>query len=556
MDRGDTYRVEYLGSATLTHMATGLGVLQRPLRQLYFKHCQRRSGDGENCTAAERHLVITHSGMTVSHADGPSDSHYPMACILYWDAVRFATVGSTPKKLCGAFEPLDNDHSRNTANLFEPLDKKLACLRQMAHPALFACVLRRTVGVKALDVHAFVCASERCALGLVRALTAAQGRRAQHEARQSGVFGYSPFARDVSEPPPAVTAAPLPAAVTAGTARGASAPGSQPTGRTKVYQLSQEHFAPSAAATAVTTPAAVTQQPDDHMYQRLILTPARRGRPRAASPERRNDATTQADDSPPRPGAAPRSPGPAVRPTQLAPDPGRHGRLLSPPAAERERRLSRREMGSLAAHAHFGSSPAIHMQRGPDDDRPTPAPPQRDSAPRPAAAASHTPADPPARPVAMVQPHKVHGVKVLPPVPVAGRVVKSPLPGSLPPPHRPACGALPAAGSPRSAGDGSSFPGAAAPRRTQSQYFPGATPRVSPRVSPLGVRDSQSSLLKPVGDRSLSAEQPIPTGKHFLLTQKKDAEIAGLVKNMRMNYENRTLSPGTTNFEKSLGYFP
>lgn len=197
MDRGDSYRVEYLGSAMLMHAATGLGVLQKPLRDLYFQYQQSGSRQG---TLQERHLTMTSNGVNMvfkdSRASPTQEVFYPMPSILFWDAVQFATVRGQDKKIRGAFEPLDNDHSRNKDNLFVVLEKKYHFLQQRAHPAIFTCVLRRTSGVKALDVHAFICTSDEEAMGLVHALNAVQSTYTSDQVSETGVFGYNPFGKE------------------------------------------------------------------------------------------------------------------------------------------------------------------------------------------------------------------------------------------------------------------------------------------------------------------------------------------------------------------------
>ena len=43
VDRGDSHLVWYLGSTMLHQGATGIGVLQKPLREMYFTH--RKAGE-------------------------------------------------------------------------------------------------------------------------------------------------------------------------------------------------------------------------------------------------------------------------------------------------------------------------------------------------------------------------------------------------------------------------------------------------------------------------------------------------------------------------------
>ena len=130
-----------------------------------------------------------------SASAAPTEVFYHMPNILFWDAVQFCTVKGQDKKMRGAFEPLDNDHSRNKDNLFSVLEKKYHFLQQMTHPPLFTCVLRRTQGVKALDVHAFVCSSDDEGLGLVRSLHTVHDHYKSDETTETGVFGYRPFSQ-------------------------------------------------------------------------------------------------------------------------------------------------------------------------------------------------------------------------------------------------------------------------------------------------------------------------------------------------------------------------
>lgn len=193
VDRGDSRAVTYLGSCMLTTTATGVGAVQKPLRDLYFSY--RQSG-GVPDPSRQRYLTMSSRGLTMSWKEAskpsPTEVFYNMPNILFWDAVQFVVVRGT-KKLCGAFEPLDNDHSRNKDNLFVVLEKKYHFLQQMKHPSLFVCVLRRTTGVKAMDVHVFVCSSDEEALGLVRGLNTIQDSYNENQVNETGAFSYRPF---------------------------------------------------------------------------------------------------------------------------------------------------------------------------------------------------------------------------------------------------------------------------------------------------------------------------------------------------------------------------
>lgn len=193
VDRGDSRAVTYLGSCMLTTSATGVGAVQKPLRELYFSY--RQSGAMPD-SSRQRYLTMSSRGLTMSWKEpsrsAPTEVFYSMPNILFWDAVQFVVVKGT-KKLCGAFEPLDNDHSRNKDNLFVVLEKKYQFLQQMRHPALFVCVLRRTTGVKAMDVHVFVCLNEDEALGLVHGLNIIQDSYNDNQVSETGAFSYKPF---------------------------------------------------------------------------------------------------------------------------------------------------------------------------------------------------------------------------------------------------------------------------------------------------------------------------------------------------------------------------
>lgn len=199
LDRGDSYKVHYLGSNMLAVRAvTGLGVLQKPLMQMYFRY--QKDSSRSSVRLQERLLIMNDKGMIVSSeggADIPNvQESYAMPSILFWDAVRFVSVRTRDKKVRAAFEPLDADHSRDKENLFVTLDKSLHFLHKKQHLPLFCCVLRRTQGLKALDVHAFVCHSDQEALGLIRALDTVNISYTSEEQQETGVFGYNPFGKE------------------------------------------------------------------------------------------------------------------------------------------------------------------------------------------------------------------------------------------------------------------------------------------------------------------------------------------------------------------------
>ena len=68
VDRGDSRSVTYLGCCMLATGTTGLGVLQKPLRELYFKY--RQAGATPD-PSRQRFLTISSRGMTMRWQQKP-----------------------------------------------------------------------------------------------------------------------------------------------------------------------------------------------------------------------------------------------------------------------------------------------------------------------------------------------------------------------------------------------------------------------------------------------------------------------------------------------------
>lgn len=109
---GCEIRADYLGARMLSTLSTGLGALQKSLAELYFRF--RQTNNHVNAVCQQRLLRVTSDGLYVtSQPTGEHDELHPTSCLLYWDAVQFVTVKSGSGVQC-AFEPIDNDISRNT----------------------------------------------------------------------------------------------------------------------------------------------------------------------------------------------------------------------------------------------------------------------------------------------------------------------------------------------------------------------------------------------------------------------------------------------------------
>lgn len=151
--------VECLGSTILSKAtASGLGSIQKPLYEKYWQY--RKSGKGKKSQRAW--LKVSPDGITVViPTDQPGHTQnyfYERNSINFFEAVRFTVNKGSDKKYNGAFLPIDPSRTLNQGyeKLFSQLEKKHSNLAKMEHPTIIACVMRRPVGVKALDCHGFV----------------------------------------------------------------------------------------------------------------------------------------------------------------------------------------------------------------------------------------------------------------------------------------------------------------------------------------------------------------------------------------------------------------
>jgi hypothetical protein len=193
-----SYDVQYLGSSMLTKPATttGLGVLQQPLIDLYVGYFQPKSPNPRPLPS--RRITLTDRGMIISALNGDvsddQDAFYAMPSIIFWEAVRFVAVRISDRKYRGAFEPVGEGHVTKE-NLYTEMDKRHVHLASQVkhHPVLLVCVLRRTTGIKALDLHAFVCSSSRLGVSIAETLSIAQESYNNQQSNASDAFSYDPF---------------------------------------------------------------------------------------------------------------------------------------------------------------------------------------------------------------------------------------------------------------------------------------------------------------------------------------------------------------------------
>lgn len=102
-------------------------------------------------------LSVWSNGILIENVDDSGSEikkFFPIESLHYCAAVRFVTVPSLSSERVCKFLPLDSPFSRHTDT--------------NVHPPLFACILRRTTGIKVLECHAFICKREAAANALVR----------------------------------------------------------------------------------------------------------------------------------------------------------------------------------------------------------------------------------------------------------------------------------------------------------------------------------------------------------------------------------------------------
>merc|ERR1711890_75657 len=143
-------RVLYLGSAVPQVTKDGLQGIQDPLKELYPET------GASGVKGIDSWLSVWSNGLLLENVD---ENHkkvtrfYPIDTLHYCAAVRYVQVPGSKGEKVTRFLPLDSPFARNPS---------------IKHPPLFACILRRTAGIKVLECHTFICKKETPANALVR----------------------------------------------------------------------------------------------------------------------------------------------------------------------------------------------------------------------------------------------------------------------------------------------------------------------------------------------------------------------------------------------------
>lgn len=169
-------RVLYLGSAVPHITKDGLQGIQEPLRDLYPEQGVFWNADRDHtATGIDSWLSVWSNGILVENVDDKGNTvrrFHPIESLHYCAAVRYVSVPA------GAAAVAMNDAASSAASsdgkiakflpLDSPFSKSTVIEQNAGHPPLFACILRRTSGIKVLECHAFICKKEAAANALVR----------------------------------------------------------------------------------------------------------------------------------------------------------------------------------------------------------------------------------------------------------------------------------------------------------------------------------------------------------------------------------------------------
>lgn len=160
-------RVLYLGSAVPHITKDGLQGIQEPLKDLYPEQGVFWNADRDHsATGIDSWLSVWSNGILVENVDDKGNTvrrFHPIESLHYCAAVRYVSVPASSGEAKNSdgkiskFLPLDSPFSKST--IVDAIN---------GHPPLFACILRRTSGIKVLECHAFICKKEPAANALVR----------------------------------------------------------------------------------------------------------------------------------------------------------------------------------------------------------------------------------------------------------------------------------------------------------------------------------------------------------------------------------------------------
>lgn len=220
LETGVMFEVSALGTVPLGQTSAIIDVLaiQKQIRDLYLNY-QKPSGAQPLPSCR---LVVSNRGLAVTDAPtGPQDrtpsaeTLYNIPSVVFAAAVRFLIVGKKERDFRCAFEAIDSEGpppnvAKGKNDLYVVIDKKWKHLVKVtSHPAICACVIQRMTGVKAHELHAFVCESDLQARDVIFCLTSALKNFQTKDAppapvSSSAIYGHGPYdfppQRGIAEP--------------------------------------------------------------------------------------------------------------------------------------------------------------------------------------------------------------------------------------------------------------------------------------------------------------------------------------------------------------------
>ncbi|XP_037091227.1 uncharacterized protein LOC119111516 [Pollicipes pollicipes] len=167
-------RVLYLGSSVPHITKDGLQGIQEPLRELY------PSEGISGAKGIDSWLSVWSNGLLLENVDEKQKKFtrfFPIEVLHYCAAVRYVLV------------PASSGSEKERVARFLPLDSPFARSPSIAHPPLFAAILRRTTGIKVLECHVFICKRETPANALVRCCFHAYADSMQARQMDGGLYG-------------------------------------------------------------------------------------------------------------------------------------------------------------------------------------------------------------------------------------------------------------------------------------------------------------------------------------------------------------------------------
>jgi len=139
-------RVLYLGSAIPLETAVGIESIQTPCRDRFGGNVD----SNQRAAGIDSVLSVYSSGLMLQYAaDQSSSTWFPIQTLHVCAAVK-AVSGGGPMR----FVSLDTTAAQSSNN-----------------PPMFACIMRRTKGIKVLECHVFICKSNQAAMALVQSCT-------------------------------------------------------------------------------------------------------------------------------------------------------------------------------------------------------------------------------------------------------------------------------------------------------------------------------------------------------------------------------------------------